>query len=473
MLRFMGKMILLLALFNFFTGLEKAQASNGVWSDYREVQISSGIKPVKLVHADLSDPGIEVRPVVANDTVGTTEELASMAGRAGAVAAINGTFFNAYSDMLPHGTIEAGGQHLHLGGNGTTVGFTGDNRVVFRRLKPEITGGINGSRDWPNNWYAWGFNHPYTDPSAIEIYTPAFGSTIKPPYSAAVVVEYGKVARIGSGPVAIPENGYVIGFGPAVRGDAAKFKVGDSVSYRLSFTDDTGAPVEWSGVRNALSAGPLLVSGGEIALDFGKDGMDDPKITSASGARSFIGVDGGGILVMGTVPAATVWELAQVAKGLGLVEAMNLDGGASSGLYFNGEYLTAPGRKLSNCLAIVRGAEPPVKIVVNGSFVHGLSPYVAPPGVTMVPVRGVLERIGAKVDWEPSTQTVTAALGGNRIVLKIGSASAEVNGMKKTMLRPAELMNSRTYIPVRFFAENLGAKVNWDAASSTVRVDTN
>lgn len=38
---------------------------------------------------------------------------------------------------------------------------------------------------------------------------------------------------------------------------------------------------------------------------------------------------------MGTVPGATIRELAEIAKALGLVSAMNLDGGASSGLYYN------------------------------------------------------------------------------------------------------------------------------------------
>jgi hypothetical protein len=40
-------------------------------------------------------------------------------------------------------------------------------------------------------------------------------------------------------------------------------------------------------------------------------------------------------------------------KNLGLRDALNLDGGASTGLYYNGEYVTAPGRLLSNCLAVI------------------------------------------------------------------------------------------------------------------------
>lgn len=39
-------------------------------------------------------------------------------------------------------------------------------------------------------------------------------------------------------------------------------------------------------------------------------------------------------------------------KKAGAYQAMNLDGGASSGLYYNGKYLTTPGRKISNALVV-------------------------------------------------------------------------------------------------------------------------
>ena len=46
-------------------------------------------------------------------------------------------------------------------------------------------------------------------------------------------------------------------------------------------------------------------------------------------------------------------QFAQVMQVLGAREAMNLDGGASSGLVYEGKYLTKPGRALSNALVVL------------------------------------------------------------------------------------------------------------------------
>ncbi len=62
--------------------------------------------------------------------------------------------------------------------------------------------------------------------------------------------------------------------------------------------------------------------------------------------------NGSALLV--TVPNATVVELAGVMRLLGAYNAMNLDGGASSGLWVEGRYLTAPGRDVSHALVIVK-----------------------------------------------------------------------------------------------------------------------
>ena len=47
--------------------------------------------------------------------------------------------------------------------------------------------------------------------------------------------------------------------------------------------------------------------------------------------------------------------VAEAARALGLYDAMNLDGGASSGLWCDGRYLVTPGREISNALVVLKG----------------------------------------------------------------------------------------------------------------------
>lgn len=148
---------------------------------------------------------------------------------------------------------------------------------------------------------------------------------------------------------------------------------------------------------------------------------------------------------------------------------MNLDGGASSGLYYSGKYLTAPGRSLSNCLVVIYHEAPAVKININGTLIPSTA-YIVPPGITMIPVRGVLEQMGATIGWNPSDQSVSVKLGENNIVLRVGSTMALVNGESKTMRHAAEITKDSTYIPLRFVSENLGAQVGWDGSTNTVLV---
>lgn len=86
---------------------------------------------------------------------------------------------------------------------------------------------------------------------------------------------------------------------------------------------------------------------------------------------------------------------------------------------------------------------------------------------TMLPVRFVAENLGATVGWDEATSTVTVQSDVAEIKIVISQATATVNGQTVTLDSPAFIENSRTYLPVRFVAENLGATVEWDAATNT------
>ncbi len=84
---------------------------------------------------------------------------------------------------------------------------------------------------------------------------------------------------------------------------------------------------------------------------------------------------------------------------------------------------------------------------------------------TMLPARFVAENLGAKVEWNAAKRQATITGNGVTIVLTIDSTTATVNGKAVTLDSPAFIQNDRTYTPVRFIAEALGAQVEWNATT--------
>lgn len=104
-----------------------------------------------------------------------------------------------------------------------------------------------------------------------------------------------------------------------------------------------------------------------------------------------------------------------------------------------------------------------------------LNPDVEPAiidGRTLVPVRIILESLGATVSWDGENRMVTAKKDGTTIVLQIDNTTAYVNNEAKTLDVPAKIIDGRTMVPVRFVSESLNAYVWWEAETSTVYVHT-
>ncbi|MBQ7039208.1 MAG: hypothetical protein IJN39_01430, partial [Clostridia bacterium] len=93
-------------------------------------------------------------------------------------------------------------------------------------------------------------------------------------------------------------------------------------------------------------------------------------------------------------------------------------------------------------------------------------------GRTLVPLRGIFEGLGASVYWKGETQTVTAIKGDTTIILQIGNKTSTKNGTEIELDVPAQIVNSRTLVPVRFVSEALGAEVEWDAENQAVMIQT-
>lgn len=111
----------------------------------------------------------------------------------------------------------------------------------------------------------------------------------------------------------------------------------------------------------------------------------------------------------------------------------------------------------------------PIGVSLNGRLVGVGS--VAPVQVNnrvLVPLRGVLESMGATVDFDSNTQTVIAQRGATQLSLRIGSTQAFVNGQRRFLDVPAQLFRGRTLVPLRFVSESLGANVSWNATQRVV-----
>lgn len=112
------------------------------------------------------------------------------------------------------------------------------------------------------------------------------------------------------------------------------------VSRSLDWGRDTG-------IDSMIANQPLLVSGGNVV--FGGDG--DPK-KGSKGPRSFV-ANKGNTVYIGVTYNATVAENANVLKALGMDNALNLDSGGSTALWYGG-YKAGPGRGIPNAILFIR-----------------------------------------------------------------------------------------------------------------------
>ena len=96
-------------------------------------------------------------------------------------------------------------------------------------------------------------------------------------------------------------------------------------------------------------------------------------------------------------------------------------------------------------------------------------------GRTVVPIRAIVEALGGTISWDGTERKVTINLKDTVIELWIGKPKAKVNGIEKWIdpnnhnVKPI-IVNQRTMLPLRFVAESLGAKVDWDASTKTITI---
>lgn len=112
--------------------------------------------------------------------------------------------------------------------------------------------------------------------------------------------------------------------------------------------------------------------------------------------------------------------------------------------------------------------KPPIKVLLNGEQIQFDQQPIIQNGRTLVPLRAIFEAMGATVEWDQKTQTVTAKSETVTVVMKVGDKTMTKNGTKITLDVPPQIVNNRTLVPARAVAESFGADVKWDGATQTV-----
>ncbi len=343
-------MLLRIALASALTwvGIASLAQNNGYTLEHRAVKVGSRSISVTVVRAFLDR--VQVGVALANGLVSANASLSQIATRAHAVCAINGTFLAAYKGQTgePYGTVAVDGKWLHLGSAGTRLDVLEDGTFRFLQDDLRVLGSLDGSEQYPNNWYAYGLNQTPRNANSSYVFTPERGPRLgfKAPF--AVIVSGSVITRIAQNEdVPIPADGFVIALsGNEINQLGPRFTVGRTVAYRVN--SRSGQSLE--GVQYSLGAGPKLVTNGTVSVNPESEGFVSSKILNERGARSAVGFRAKEIMLV-TMPNATVSDGAEVMRALGATDAMNLDGGASSGLWC-GKDIVPTGRKIANALVL-------------------------------------------------------------------------------------------------------------------------
>lgn len=109
----------------------------------------------------------------------------------------------------------------------------------------------------------------------------------------------------------------------------------------------------------------------------------------------------------------------------------------------------------------------------NVSLAENLGkPFIDTNGRTLVPLRGVMEEFGCKVDWDNDTRIAIVEKNGTTVQVPIDQKYVMVNGQQKGNDTEAVIKDEHTYLPIRVVLEAFGAGVAWDNANRVVVVNT-
>ena len=124
------------------------------------------------------------------------------------------------------------------------------------------------------------------------------------------------------------------------------------VEYYLQTTTEDSFPVK--DLVGVVSGAPRLVEKGAICTTL-EAGFQEERFTTAVTPRTAVGTLADGKLVIVSTSAASIQQMRELMLQLGCVDAINLDGGASTALAYQGNIVRNAGRQLTTTLQVFVG----------------------------------------------------------------------------------------------------------------------
>lgn len=324
----------------------------GLWYYRDRVATGRGAADVHLLRCDLHEPDLVLVPVQAHEGICAREPLTSMGRRYQAIAGINAAYFDPATGD-PIGTLIVQRRLISSPVFGRSVfGLTREGRPLFGN--PDFEGEVRASGV---ELAIDGVNQPRRG-SQVVVFTSEYArSTGTKEDGCEFILIQGRVVGMVARDAKIPPDGVVLSAGGKAARRLAHLRLGDRVelSYRVS--------PPWDRVQHAICGGPRLIREGQVDIN-GREERFDASIVYGRHPRSALAVTDWGDLLMVVVDGRsarnsgmTLAELAAYLQHLGARQAINLDGGGSSGLLVRGRLVNEPSdrreRPISNGLLVV------------------------------------------------------------------------------------------------------------------------
>ena len=337
-------------------------ANSAITKVSKTYTVASGSVSADVITVDVSDPSVTVKAAMVNNRLGATANFSDIVSSSGAAVVVNGNFFQAYNDSkFPIGHVMVNGEFLYGNTGLSSLGITKDGEakigriLLFTRIME-----TNGT----NHWSAYEINTASQGRDLSVMYTPAYGTSVPIKVNGYVMtVSGGKItgynAVVAGTAAAIPSDGYVVYMGEGfastsyfrtpVVGKAVKLEYYlQNKSYTAGGAEDS-FPVD--DLVSVLSGAPRLVEKGAICTTL-EAGFQEARFTTAVTPRTAVGTLADGKLVIVSTSAASIQQMRELMLQLGCTDAINLDGGASTALAYNGQIVRNAGRPLTTTLQV-------------------------------------------------------------------------------------------------------------------------